>query len=368
MGNGINKTNFLYSIDNKNNFEDDEENEENVNFNILFYGDKINNNLNKDNNDKDDNDIYLLDFTKINKKKKINLNSNTSFFDKKNDDISIINLNLNFNNKDHQNKIRNTPSLKSKCSRKNSEENKLILYDLYKVEDYLIKISESCQKNPKIFPPNVFIYTLKTIIIKDCISSISISKDNFNFNKENEYGNENANANANENFDVEIIPPEEFNLVTKFIFENINRHITDLLDHFKSQRRRVFNDIPEAEQNEYIDVIKNFQQKKSEIINLIFKEFCNKLYFSAKSFINNFIFYICYFKLEYNDHNFELEIFNKFFNEKIFEKFCAVININKFMNFLKFNFNLNNNSNNNKDLEKNIIENLMSFNFLGIKE
>ena len=59
-----------------------------------------------------------------------------------------------------------------------------------------------------------------------------------------------------------------------------------------------------------------------------------------------------------NDYKFDLEIYNKFFNKNIFEKFCEFLKINKLMNM----FNID------KSLEKNLRENLMSFNFIGIKE
>lgn len=345
----LKSTNFLNTIDNENNFNSDEEDPDEINFDILFNNNNDqslspnkNQTLSNENSSKKREKNFGKNSEnspdlKINKINKIQThNTNISFFDQmkntSNNNISAINFNL-----DNTYNYNNNPNDPNENENENFV-NKYLLDDLTKVENYLIIISQSCEKNPKIFPPNTFIHSLNKVTFKDCIIS-------------------------NEKFDFEIIPPQEFHLVSKYIFLNINKYITDILDHFKSQRRRVFDD-SEKLTEEYLGVIKNFQQKKSEILNFVFKEFSSKLNYTAKSFMNNFMFYISFFKLNgienygnFNNNN-GLEVFNRFFNQKIFEKFCDFVRSNKIHD--KVNID--------KELQKTICQNLMGFNFIGIKE
>lgn len=183
---------------------------------------------------------------------------------------------------------------------------------------------------------------------------------------------------------MEIIDPAQFNLILKFLNTEINQKATDLNDHYKSIRRKFFDENIEK-QTEYISIVKELILKRISSFNNINRELCFGINISKKVFFESFVFYFALAKFlfdnsinnsattpinsDYLKDNFDnvkkflYKEYNLegFFNSKAYEKYYSLFSYNNIFNHFVT-------STTNTQVAQDIYNNILRLNHVGIKE
>ncbi len=179
--------------------------------------------------------------------------------------------------------------------------------------------------------------------------------------------------NYNHKKHLEIIDPEQFNLIIKTMYVEINHKTIDLGEHYKNLRRKLFDD-ELTKKNEYINLIKEYFVKKANIFNEKCREFIDKLNISKKILFESFIFFILKKNYNTNPHtntyqsseenmnisknssNFNNSILDSIFNSKKYDNYIKVFSSNNLFDKIEIS-----------NIDE-IITNIILLNFVGIKE
>jgi hypothetical protein len=97
-----------------------------------------------------------------------------------------------------------------------------------------------------------------------------------------------ADSNRQELKRIDIIKPEQFHIILKFFFEELNPTIIELSDNFVEERRKYF----EHDTDTYIGIINDYLEKKDENFVYIISNIMSKLNISQEILDNSFYYYL----------------------------------------------------------------------------
>jgi hypothetical protein len=87
---------------------------------------------------------------------------------------------------------------------------------------------------------------------------------------------------------IDIIKPEQFHIILRFFFEELNPTLIELSDNFVEERRKYF----EHDTDSYISIIKDYLQKKDENFVYIISNIMSKLNITQELLDNSFYYYL----------------------------------------------------------------------------
>jgi hypothetical protein len=90
------------------------------------------------------------------------------------------------------------------------------------------------------------------------------------------------------NHDIEVIKPEQFYLILRFVYDELNPILIELSDNFVDERRKYFLTDTET----YINIISSYIEKRDEIFVSIISGIMQKLKISQEILDNSFFYYL----------------------------------------------------------------------------
>jgi hypothetical protein len=109
---------------------------------------------------------------------------------------------------------------------------------------------------------------------------------------------------------LDIIKPEQFHIILRFFFDELNPTLIEISDNFVEQRRKYF----EGDTDRYISIITEYLQKKDEYFVYIISNIMSKLNISQELLDNSFYYYL--YQADPKDKlvNLIREAYNKIYN------------------------------------------------------
>jgi hypothetical protein len=88
--------------------------------------------------------------------------------------------------------------------------------------------------------------------------------------------------------DIDIIKAEQFLIILKFFFDELNPTLIELSDNFVEERRKYF----QYDTDKYISIINNYLEKKDEYFVCVISSIMSKLNISQELLDNSFYYYL----------------------------------------------------------------------------